>query len=90
MLSTYKAILHGDRLEWRGEEPESVPMDRGIEVFVTILEEKVSSLTELSRGAAMAAALERLAQGGGLQEIEDPLLWERDVRGDRPLPGREP
>jgi hypothetical protein len=44
---------------------------------------------ERSRGAAMAAALQRIADAGG-PEIRDPLQWERDLRTDRPLPGRKP
>ena len=89
MLSTYKAILHGDRLEWSGEEPESIPPDRGVEVFVTILTERAaSSGAKQGRGAAMAAALQRMADAGG-PDIGDPLQWERDLRSDRPLPGRE-
>jgi hypothetical protein len=90
MLSTYKAILHGDRLEWSGEEPEKIPADHGVEVFVTILDETISSRGERSRGKAMAASLELLAQAGGPKEIRDPLQWEREMRADRPLPGREP
>jgi len=90
MLSTYRAILRGDRLEWRGEEPESLPRQRGIEVIVTILSEETSSRRKNGRGAAMAAALQRLADAGGLPEMRDPLQWERDTRADRPLPGRKP
>jgi hypothetical protein len=88
MPSTYRAILHGNRIEWSGEEPESVPKDRGVEIVVTILGEEVS--TRRGQGVAMAAALQSLADAGGLPEIRDPLKWERDLRADRPLPGREP
>jgi hypothetical protein len=87
MPSTYRAILHGNRIEWSGEEPESVPKDRGVEVVVTILGEDVSP--QRGRGVAMAAALQSLADTGGLPGIRDPLKWERDLRADRPLPGRE-
>jgi len=90
MLSTYRAILRGDRLEWRGEEPEGVPRQKGIEVFVTILSEAALSRPERRRGAAMAAALQRLADAGGLPEMRDALQWERDTRADRSLPGRKP
>jgi hypothetical protein len=37
----------------------------------------------------MAAALQALAEAGGLSEIPDPLRWQREQRQDRALPGRE-
>lgn len=80
MLSTYKAILKGDRLEWREEKPETLA-DRELAVIVTILDEPASP----SRGDRMANALERLAASGG-PGIDDPLEWERESRQDRPLP----
>jgi hypothetical protein len=88
MLATYRAVLNGNRLEWHGEEPEKLPLGRGVEVFVTILESSDSPLAK-SRGAAMAAALERLAAAGGPKSFGDAAEWERDTRGERTLPGRE-
>ena len=35
-------------------------------------------------------ALARVAARDGLAGIEDPVAWQREVRGDRPLPGRDP
>jgi hypothetical protein len=34
-------------------------------------------------------ALERLAALGGIKSIPDPVAWQREIRKDRPLPGRE-
>jgi hypothetical protein len=34
-------------------------------------------------------ALERLAAAGGIKSIRDPVAWQREIRRDRPLPGRE-
>lgn len=89
MLPTYRAVLHGDRLEWRDEEPEKLPPDRGVEVFVTILSNSESSAAARARGAAMAAALERLAAARGPKSFGDAAEWERETRGERLLPGRE-
>lgn len=86
MLDTYRALLHGNRLEWQGAEPEKLPLDRGVEVFVTILDEEDSPTTAKARGAAMAAALERLAAAGGPKSFGDAAEWERHTRGERPLP----
>ena len=41
-----------------------------------------------SSGPRMAEALSRLAAAGG-PGIEDPAAWERCVREDRSLPGRD-
>lgn len=30
-----------------------------------------------------------IAAGGSGQSVSDPLAWQRDVRQDRPLPGRD-
>lgn len=35
-------------------------------------------------------ALARIAARGGLEKIEDPAAWQRQLRRDRPLPDREP
>ena len=81
---TYKAILRGNRLEWRDERPEGLSPERELPVIVTILDEPESP----GQGSRMAEALRRLADAGGIRGIEDPLQWERDSRRERPLPGR--
>jgi hypothetical protein len=40
MVTTYRAVLIGNRLEWHSEEPKNLP-DHRVEVLVTILEERV-------------------------------------------------
>ena len=35
------------------------------------------------------AALKRLRARGTFREITDPVAWQREIRKDRPLPGRE-
>jgi hypothetical protein len=56
---TYKAILRGNRLEWRDERPEGLSPERELPVIVTILDEPESP----GRGSRMAEALRRLADG---------------------------
>jgi hypothetical protein len=43
----------------------------------------------VGRGRLMADALARLADSGGVSGMGDPASWERGVRRDRPLPGRD-
>ena len=87
MLLTYKAILRGDRVEWVGDAPET---NGGIPVHITVLSERAAAAQEkATRGAEMADALQAVANAGGISSIPDPVAWQREVRKDRPLPGRD-
>ena len=86
MLHTFKAILRGNSLEWGEEVRGLFRRDRPVQVLVTILE--VEHLQEThGRGQRMAAALEKLAQTQAFAGIE-PVGWQREVRQERELPGR--
>ena len=88
MLKTYKARLKGGRLEWSGEAP--LETSQQTDVLVTVLEP--SGMTESERrerGAGMAAALREIASRGGIRSIPDPVAWQREIRKDRKLPGRD-
>jgi len=87
MTRTYRALLHGDRLEWLGEMPES-QTEHPLQVQVTI-EEPEPIAEEHARGRAMAALLEKLAARGTWSDISDPVRWQRELRQERTLPGRE-
>ena len=87
MVRTYKALLRDNRLEWLEEAPEA-QTDHPLSVQVTILEQGTAT-EEVSRGQAMAALLEQLAARGTLSDMADPMNWQRELRQDRPLPGRE-
>lgn len=87
MLSkTYEAILNGDRLEWTHEAP---PQHRPIRVNVTLDPFDETPEERAARGKRMAEALEKLAEMGAFKDITDPVAWQREIRKDRPLYGRE-
>lgn len=86
MLPTYRAVLHGDHLEWEDDVPEHVRNQQTVTVFVTIVGE--SARSDEQQGKRMADALERLAARGGVSSISDASDWQREQREDRPLPGR--
>jgi hypothetical protein len=88
MLTTYKAILRGDRLEWSDEVPVSAANDTPITVHVTILDDTNMLAQKRLRGQHMADILAQLASKRTLNSINDPATWERDVRSDRSLPDR--
>lgn len=87
MLTTYEAILRDNVLEWRDAVPGLKTPGRPLKVRVTILDEPARR-AGASQGKKMAAALEKLAQNNALHGV-DAAQWERDVRTDRPLAGRD-
>ena len=88
MLHTYKALLRGNRLEWTGSIPEEVAQEAALPVRVTILSQEREDAAERS-GKKMARALEEIALSDPPTQIEDPVEWQREMRRDRVLPGRE-
>jgi hypothetical protein len=85
MLRTYKAILHGDHVEWLDKPPEQT---QPVPVHITLLEEAPLEPAR-ERGRVMAEALAALASRGTFAAITDPVAWQREVRHERPLPARE-
>ncbi len=85
MLRTYRAILHGDRVEWLDKRPEQ---SRPVPVQITPLEGTPLE-PALERGRVMAEALGALASRGTFAAITDPVAWQREVRHERTLPARE-
>ncbi|MEF8815995.1 MAG: hypothetical protein V5A58_04345 [Salinibacter sp.] len=84
MLRTYEGILEGDRVRWAGDDVPAT--DRSPRVHITVLEEETE---KEKRGQQMADALSKLAESGAFGGSEDPSAWQRDIRRDRPLPGRD-
>ena len=84
MLLTYEGILEGDRVRWTGEDVPAT--DRPLRVHVTVLEEETD---REKRGQQMADALSMLAESGAFSGVEDPSAWQREIRRDRPLTGRD-
>ena len=89
MLSTYKAILKGNRLAWSDEAPDLDTEEHPVAVHVTLLEETAPLRKPIPQGQRMAAALEQLAALHALADLPDPAAWERETRQDRSLPDRE-
>ena len=86
-MRTYRALLRGDHLEWLEEAPES-QTDTPLRVQVTVLEQASPSEAR-ARGHAMAALLEKLTERRTFSTITDPVRWQRALRQERVLPGRE-
>jgi hypothetical protein len=85
MLRTYKAILHGDHVEWVDQRPEQT---QPVPVHITPLED-AQLVPAPKRGRLMAEALAALASRGTFAAITDPVAWQQDLRHERTLPTRE-
>lgn len=72
-----------------------LPPEKQIEAldFITFLQQQAQSARSVSaekeRGKRIKAALQTLAELGTFADITDPVEWQRQIRKDRPLPGRE-
>ena len=72
-----------------------LPPDKQLEAldFITFLQQQASARqpasVEAGRGKRIKAALQRLAELNTFADIKDPVEWQRQIRKDRPLPGRE-
>jgi hypothetical protein len=85
MPPVYRAVLRGDQVEWIDRPP---PVDGPVEVEIAFPDPEPESACRRRRQRA-AAALKQLAASGAFDEIEDPVAWQREIRKDRPLPGRD-
>ncbi|MBW4565411.1 MAG: hypothetical protein KME32_30870 [Mojavia pulchra JT2-VF2] len=83
MPKTYKAWLKGSRLEWIDEVPKFG--EQQIQVHVTFPDNETALETK-SRGRRMAEILNNLATSEAPNI--DPVVWQRETRQDRSLPGR--
>lgn len=84
MASIYRAVVDGEHIRWIDRPPV---LSGEVEVRVTLVE---SGAGAASRRALVLDALTRLAERGGIEGIDDAAAWQRQVRSDRPLPGRQP
>src|SRR5688572_30546474 len=101
MAKSYEAILTGRQLDWTAGEPRA---DQPLRVVVTVVEGgstdsanglppdavmHAPGVSKEERGRRMRDALEKLAASGAFADVRDPVEWQRDLRRDRRLPGRE-
>jgi hypothetical protein len=80
MTSTYKGTLRGNSIEWDDEAPAE---EGPVPVEVTLVSGRKTD------GKKLREALEALAAAGGVRSIPDPIAWQREIRRDRPLHGRD-
>ena len=82
MARVYTGILTGNRIEWTGGAP---PANEPVEVRVTLVD---AADDRAARQARIGQILRELTQRNPYRAIRDPVTWQREIRKDRPLPGR--
>ncbi len=74
-------------MQWLDEEPG---VDAAVEVEIKIPEvAKRGSEESIGHAHSMREILAELVELDPFKAIEDPVAWQREVRSDRPLVGRE-
>jgi hypothetical protein len=78
------------------EDLENLPPQMQEEAldFVHFLNEKLTKtkptpLKKEPNGTKLARLMEEASKKNLFAHIEDPAAWQREIRKDRPLPGRE-
>lgn len=78
------------------EDLDTLPENLQAEIldFVQFLKAKVARhpqkiATAAPNGEAVAHIFERMAARNALSSIKGPSAWQREIRKDRPLPGRD-
>jgi hypothetical protein len=88
-VSTITAILDPDP-DGSVHLPLPADMRQGkVRVIATLIPVAESPELDAERRVLTMASLRRIAARGGIRHISDPTRWQREIRQDRPLPGRE-
>lgn len=87
-MSTITAVLEAD-----ADGTLHVPLPeelRGVKIKITATIEAAERTAEEQRASRhrVQAAIKRLQERGNFEGV-DAVSWQRDLRADRPLPGRE-
>jgi hypothetical protein len=86
-MSTITAILEADA---DGTLHLPLPVElRKSKLKVTATIEAAPGKGERPSREAALAALRQLQERGTFRQITDPVAWQREIRQDRPLPGRD-
>ena len=86
-MNTITAILEAD-----ADGTLHLPVPEELRKFRLKVTATIEAAPEKSQRPSMEeaqAALRRLRELGTFKEITDPVAWQREIRRDRPLPGRD-
>ena len=89
MLNTLRAVVEHDKIHWQEAVDNVLPANRAVEVLVTILEGQPTRRSLEEQARHRVAALQKLVALNTFSGVRDPAQWQREIREDRELPGRE-
>lgn len=81
ILPLVEALPHSDKFQLMQILLTQLAREEGLSLQVPT--------TQKNQGQLMAAILQRMADRNALSHIADPVAWQKEMRQDRPLPGRE-
>ena len=86
MLQTYEAIYEHGKVRWLDAPPDM----HEARLLVTVLSGTVakSGVPDATHGSDLADALKVAVLLNPYRDVADPIAWQREVRSDRVLPGR--
>ena len=89
-MRTITAILEADA-DGTLHLPVPQNLRRGkVKVVATLgTELETAPASERAKPGTPLDALKELRKLGAFKEITDPVAWQREIRKDRPLPGRD-
>jgi len=89
-MSTITAILEADA-DGTLHLPVPQNLRRGKVKVVATLETELEAAppSERAKPGTPLEALKELRKLGMFKKITDPVAWQREIRKDRPLPGRD-
>lgn len=86
LRNTYRAKVRDNIIYWAEGVPPDLQSEGDHDVLVIVPETNQASL---ARSRKAVEILEQLSKLDPFRDIEDPVEWQREIRKDRPLPGRE-
>jgi hypothetical protein len=87
MLQTYEAIYEHGNVRWLDALPEL----NEARLLVTVLSNTVAQSTPppTMQTNNLANALKAAVLLNPYRDVADPVAWQREIRNDRALPGRD-
>ena len=82
ILHLIESLPHSDKFQLMQSLLTQLAWEEGVSL-------QVQTKPKTNQGQRMAAILQRMADRQALSHITDPVAWQREIREDRPLPGRE-
>jgi hypothetical protein len=87
MLQTFEAIYEHGQFRWLDTPPNLLEA----RLLVTVLPASAAKPADAAGtpGNALADALHAAVRLNPFRDVADPAAWQREMRQDRPLAGRE-